>query len=108
MTRGTVYWVNLEDTSPPEFGKIRPGVLVSNSEQNSILTTVAIIPISTRPPEIWPLRLKLPPMPGLKTGFAVIPGIRQVSKKRLLDEIGLLPDESLAGIGKALSAYLGE
>lgn len=108
MIRGTIHWVNLEDSHPPEFGKTRPALIVSNSEQNAVLNSVVVIPISTRPPEIWPLRLALPAMPGLKQGYAVIPGIRQVSKKRLLEDLGLLPAKTLAAIGDALSAYLGD
>jgi mRNA-degrading endonuclease toxin of MazEF toxin-antitoxin module len=43
MTRGTIVWVNLEDADPPEMGKTRPGVVVSNSEQNSLLDTVVVV-----------------------------------------------------------------
>lgn len=66
MIRGSMYWINLEDSHPPEFGKTRPAVVLSNSEQNAILPTLVAIPLSSRPPEIWPLRLELPPLPGLK------------------------------------------
>src|SRR3990172_2093101 len=82
MKRGSIYWVNLEAGSPPEFGKVRPGLIVSNSDQNSILKSVVILPLSTQSPEIWPLRLEIQ-MPKGKSSFVVIPGIRQVSKTRL-------------------------
>lgn len=108
MTRGAIYWVNLEDTHPPEFGKIRPALVLSNSGQNAILSTVVVVPISTRPPHIWPLRLELPPTPRLKKSFALIPGIRQVSKSRLIESTGVLPDEFVNTILEALAAYLGD
>lgn len=108
MIRGSIHWVNLEDTHPPEFGKTRPALIVSNSEQNAILHTVVVVPISTKPPEIWPLRLELPPLSGLKTNFAVIPGLRQISKTRLLDQIGVVPEEFMESVATALTAYLGE
>lgn len=108
MTRGAVYWVNLEDTQPPEFGKIRPALILSNSEQNAILGTVVVVPISTRPPHIWPLRLELPSLPKLKKSYAVIPGIRQVNKNRLVESAGVLPEEFLSGVLQALTAYLGD
>lgn len=83
-------------------------LIISNSEQNVLLNTVVVVPISPRPPEIWPLRLKLPTLPGLKTGYAVIPGVRQVSKTRLLRDAGMLPCDFLDAVSDALAAYLGE
>ena len=106
MKRGTIVWVNLEDTSPPEFGKTRPGIIVSNTEQNAILETAVIIPLSSRPPEIWPLRLRVE-LPKKKSSFAIIPGIRQVNRARLLDVIGMTSDDVLVSIEKAVWAYLG-
>lgn len=108
MIRGSIHWVNLEDTHPPEFGKTRPALILSNSEQNAVLSTVVVLPVSTRPPEIWPLRLQLPAMAGMKKNYAVIPGIRQVSKARLLEQIGLVPDEFMDAVTDAVAAYLGE
>jgi mRNA-degrading endonuclease toxin of MazEF toxin-antitoxin module len=50
----------------------------------------------------------LPPTPRLKKSFAVIPGIRQVSKSRLIESTGVLPDEFMDTILDALAAYLGD
>jgi hypothetical protein len=44
----------------------------------------------------------------LKKSFAVIPGIRQVSKSRLVEEAGVLPEEFLESVLEAVSAYLGD
>lgn len=107
MNRGVICWVNLEDAFPPEFGKVRPGLVVSNSAQNELLDTVVIIPLSTRGKEIWPLRLRL--LAGLgKESFAVLPGIRQVNKKRLLDRLGQATPDFMRGLDGALKAYLTE
>lgn len=106
MKRGTIVWVSLEDTYPPEMGKTRPAVILSNTEQNEILSTVVLIPLSSRSPEIWPLRVQLKSRPKLKTSFAVIPGIRQVSKSRLIQEIGLLSESEIAKLKEALDLYL--
>ncbi len=82
MKRGSAYGINLEPSSSPERGKVRPGIVVSNSIQNQRLDSVVIVPLSSRAPEIWPLRFRLE-LPGMKASYAVIPGIRQVSKSRL-------------------------
>ncbi len=105
MKRGSIVWINLEDTSPPEIGKTRPGVVVSNTEQNHILPTVVIVPFSSRAPAIWPLRLRVE-APKLKTSYAITPGIRQVSRDRLMEVVGLASTDFLAELDEAISAYL--
>ena len=106
MKRGSIYWINLEPTNPPEFGKVRPGIVISNSEQNIRLPTVVILPISSQAPEIWPLRLGFKiPQGKNKESFVVIPGIRQVSKARLQEIIGLAPSSFLKKIEEALYVY---
>ncbi len=107
MRRGTITWVNLSDTAPPEMGKTRPGVIISNTEQNAILQTVVIVPLSSQPDEIWPLRLKIVASKN-KASFAVVPAVRQVSKARLLDTIGFATDEFLHRLSEALAIYLGD
>jgi mRNA-degrading endonuclease toxin of MazEF toxin-antitoxin module len=107
MRRGAICWINLGPTSPPEFGKTRPGLIVSNSVQNGILDSVVVIPLSTNPGEIWPLRLKVTGLTG-RDSFAVLPGIRQVSKSRLLDFIGFATPEFMLRLDGALALYLND
>lgn len=107
MKRGTIWWVNLEPSHPPELGKVRPGVVVSNSEHNAILDSVVIVPASTQAPEIWPLRVQIT-LPTRKRSFAVLPGVRQVSKARLEQSIGVLGALDLERLDEALRLYLGE
>lgn len=107
MKRGTICWVNLEPVFPPEMGKMRPAVIVSNSDQNFFLNSVVVIPLSSQPGEIWPLRLRLE-MPGGKTSFTVLPGIRQVSKVRIQEVVGVARPEDMQRIKEALSAYLND
>ena len=52
MKRGAICWVNLEPVFPPEMGKTRPAVVVSNSDQNFFLQSVVVIPLSSQPGEI--------------------------------------------------------
>jgi len=106
MRRGSVYWINLEPASPPELGKVRPAIVVSNSVYNERLESVVVVPLSSRAPEIWPLRLRAP-APGLKASFAIIPGIRQVSKARLHELIGQVAAGIMARVDEAIALYLG-
>lgn len=107
MRRGSVYWINLEPSTPPELGKVRPGLVVSNTVQNERLESVVVVPLSTRAPEIWPLRLKLE-IKGLRESYAVVPGIRQVSKARLHELVAQTPTPVMERVAAALAAYLGE
>jgi mRNA-degrading endonuclease toxin of MazEF toxin-antitoxin module len=105
MKRGTIVWVDLNDTTPPEMGKMRPGIIVSGTVHNEVLNTVVVIPTSTVAPEILPLRLSVGRYGG-KENFAVIPGIRQVRKGRLLGVIGQLSHEHLSALDDCLMAYI--
>lgn len=107
MTRGALYWINLGASSPPEFGKTRPGLIVSNTAHNEILDSVVVVPLSTIPGEIWPLRIRTDAVRG-NPSFAVLPGIRQVSKSRLADYIGAAATPLMERIDRALALYLGD
>jgi mRNA interferase MazF len=107
VRRGSVYWINLEPAAPPELGKVRPGVIVSNSVQNERLDSVVVVPLSTRAPEIWPLRLSMNVV-GLEASFAVVPGIRQVSKTRLHELVAYVSATTMDRLGEALALYLGD
>lgn len=107
MKRGTICWVNLEPAHPPEFGKTRPSIVISNSEQNALLETVVVVPISSQAPEIWPLRMAVH-VPKGKKSFAVLPGIRQVSKRRITQTLGVLVPADLERLDEALRVYLGD
>ncbi len=107
MRRGTICWVNLEPVAPPELGKTRPAIVISNSDQNTILQSVVVIPLSSRAPEIWPLRLRLE-LPRGKESFAVLPGIRQVSKARIQEIVGLAKSTDMNRLNEAISVYLSD
>lgn len=107
LNRGSVYWINLEPASPPELGKVRPAIVVSHSVYNDRLESVVVVPLSTRAPEIWPLRLAVE-IRGVSTSYVVIPGIRQVNKARLHEFIAQAPRAVMERITQALAIYLGD
>ncbi len=108
MMRGTVIWVDLSDATPPEMGKKRPAVIVSNSTQNQMLDSVVAIPLSSREPEIPPLRIRVNAS-GLKvSSFAVIPGMRQLKKSRILGTAGKLKDSEMAFLDQSIREYLSD
>jgi mRNA interferase MazF len=108
MTRGTVVWVDLSDATPPEMGKRRPVVIVSNSAQNVVLPTVVGIPLSSRPPDIPSLRVRVQPRGFANASFAVVPGVRQLKKSRILRAAGELSPSEMATLDQAVGDYLSE
>jgi len=107
MKPGTICWVYLEPVSPPEMGKTRPAIIVSNSDQNLFLQSVVVVPLSPQPGEIWPLRLRLEAPRG-KASFAVLPGVRQVSKARIQELGGLTRPGDMDRLTEALFCYLND
>ena len=105
MRRGTVVWVDLSDTQPPEMGKVRPAIVVSGTAHNEVLNTVVVVPTSSIAPEIWPLRLAVGNFAG-KESYAVIPGVRQVRKGRLRGVMGQLTRDRLNALDACIEAYL--
>jgi len=57
--------------------------------------------------EIWPLRIEVDGMPGRKS-YAVLPGIRQVSVKRLVNFIGFVSPDIMRRVDEALALYLND
>ena len=105
MKRGTVVWVDLSNAHPPERGKVRPAVIVSGDVHNATLDTVVVVPTSSLAPEILPLRVRVGIFAG-KESFAVVPGLRQVSKRRLRGTLGLVDTTQLASLDASLRTYL--
>lgn len=108
MIRGSVVWVDLSDASPPEMGKRRPAVVVSNTIQNQVLDTFLGVPLSSQPPDIHPLRVRVN-VPALKrASYGVVPGLRQIKKGRILGPAGRLPAADLARLDDAIRDYLAD
>jgi mRNA-degrading endonuclease toxin of MazEF toxin-antitoxin module len=90
------------------MGKRRPAVVVSNSVQNVALDSVVAVPLSSLAPEILPLRVKVQAS-GLKAaGYAVVPGVRQLKKSRILGTAGHVKVADLKALDDAIRAYLAD
>jgi mRNA interferase MazF len=108
LNRASVVWVDLSDAVPPELGKRRPAVIVSSSLHNQVLESVVVVPLSSRAPEILPLRVKVRPSGLAGSSFAVVPGIRQVKKSRILGPAGTLSAAAMVTLDRAIADYLSD
>ena len=84
FNRGDIVIVNLYPKKGDEVGKIRPAVIISGNEENSILDTVILMPLSTDLiDDMSPYRMRLCARENLKEDSDIlINQIRTLSKIR--------------------------
>jgi mRNA interferase MazF len=104
LSRGNVFWVNLDPTQGSELSKLRPCVLVGATPINKARRTVVVVPLSTggkpRPPLAIPVRCLD------KDVIAVCDQIRAIDKTRLVKRAGLLSAEDLEAVDEGLRQIL--
>ena len=104
LSRGNVFWVNLDPTQGSEISKLRPCVLVGATPINRARRTVVVVPLSTggkpRPPLAIPVRCLD------KDVIAVCDQIRAIDKTRLVKGAGLLSAKDLEAIDDGLRQIL--
>ena len=108
IRRGEVYWVKLDPIKGSEIGKTRPALVISNNINNEFADTVTVIPITSSIGKVYPFEV------FIKKDIANVSNdskakanqIRTVDKKRLKERIGIIPDEILKKIEKAVKIHL--
>ena len=95
LNRGDIVGINLNPKKGDEIGKIRPCVIISNNEENSILDTIIVIPLSTKLiDDMLPYRLRLLKRDNLeKDSDVLINHIRTISKKRVTSKIAKITND---------------
>ena len=90
--RGDIVIVNLYPKKGDEVGKIRPAVIISGDDENAILDTVILMPLSTDLIDnMEPYRMRLPVRDGLKEDSDIlINQIRSLSKTRIKEKVAKL------------------
>ncbi|WP_422556804.1 type II toxin-antitoxin system PemK/MazF family toxin [Sulfuricurvum sp.] len=92
LNRGDIVIVNLYPKKGDEVGKIRPAVIVSGNDENAILDTVMLMPLSTDLIDnMYPYRMKILKRDGLKEDSDIlINQIRALSKTRIKEKVAKL------------------
>jgi mRNA interferase MazF len=93
--RGDIVTINLNPKKGDEIGKIRPAVIISGNEENEILDTLIVMPLSTSlVDDMKPYRLRLSKRENLKQDSDVlINHIRAISKKRVGQKIASISED---------------
>ena len=92
LNRGDIVVVNLYPKKGDEVGKIRPAVIISGEDENSILDTVILMPLSADLiDDMFPYRIRIKKRDDLKQDSDIlINQIRTLSKIRIKEKIGKL------------------
>ncbi len=104
LNKGDIVTVNLNPKKGDEVGKIRPAVIISGDDENSILDTVILMPISTDLVDnMLPYRMRIKKRDNLREDSDIlINQIRTLSKQRVGEKIGKLTSEEYVLVIKAL------
>ena len=103
MDKYDIYWVDLEPTKGAMMKKIRPAVIVGPSDQNHLLSTLVICPLTSRIHENWPTRVQV--TIGKKKGEMAIDQIRTIPKESLKDRIRQLNTRERKLLDEAILDY---
>ena len=95
LNRGDIVGINLNPKKGEEIGKIRPCIVISDDDENHILDTIIVIPLSTQLiDDMLPYRLRLVKRDKLeKDSDVLINHIRTISKKRVTSKISKITNE---------------
>ena len=105
--RGDIVLVNLNPQRNDEAGKIRPCIIVSDSDVNEILDLVTVIPCTTNLLGEGLFRILLSIRKGLDRDCEVmIEQIRGVSKKRLIEITSSVTANEIKKIELGIKALL--
>ena len=109
LIKGDIYLVNFDPSKGGEIGKLRPAIIISSEEENAMLSTVIVIPLSTViENNALPYRYPITKREKLKEkSDACIYEIRALSKVRVKEKLGQLTQNELQSIQKALCEVLG-
>ena len=102
--RGDIVTVNLNPKKGHEVGKVRPAVIISGDDENSMLDTLILMPLSTDLIEnMDPYRLRITKRDKLNQDSDIlINQIRTLSKQRVGEKIAQLNDNEYDLVTKLL------
>ncbi len=107
--RGEIWVVNLDPAVGAEIKKTRPALIVSNDINNRYAGTVTLLLVSDQGDKIYPFEVPLPSgSSGLQKASKVkCQQVRTVDKIRLTKRIGIVSEQELRDVERAIMIHLG-
>lgn len=106
IKRGDIYYAELNPVIGSEQGGTRPVLIISNNMGNRHSPTVIIAAITgkTQTKAKLPTHTEVKNFEGLdRDSIVLLEQIRTIDKKRLKQHMGVMPDEAMARVDKALA-----
>ena len=100
-----IYLVNLDPTVGHEINKVRPCLVISPDEMNSVISTVIIAPMTTKS---HPYPTRVPFKLDGKDGWIILDQIRTVDSLRLIKNIGKINQKTIREVKKVIQEMLVE
>jgi len=104
MKRGEVWWVNFDPSIGGEIHKKRPAVIISNNAANKFLNRVQVVPLTSSVGKLYPSETYIT-LRG-KKAKAMADQLATMSKKRLINQAGTVPNNELEGLERAIMIQL--
>jgi mRNA interferase MazF len=100
--------VNLDPVVGSEVEKRRPAIVLQNELANRTSSTVTIVPLTSRVDRVFPFQVNIPAGEGGldRPSKALCEQIRTVSRARLVQFMGSLPEARLVEVRTALDRHL--
>ncbi len=108
LCRGDICLVNFNPTKGAEMGKLRPAIIISCEDDNDILDTVIVIPLSTVIElNTMPYRFHISARDKLeKSSDACVYEVRALSKIRIKEKLSKLNSDEISSIQKCMCDIL--
>ena len=109
LNRGDICLVNFNPIKGHEMGKLRPAIILSEAQDNEILDTLIVIPLSTViEPNTMPYRFHVTSRDKLQENSdACIYEIRALSKIRIKEKLGFLNQNEIKTVQECLCKIVG-
>jgi mRNA interferase MazF len=108
--RGDIVLVNFNpQKKKEEVGKVRPAIIMSDTQLNEVLDLVSVIALTTNLIEdSEPLRIRIKKRDALKVDSdAMIEQLRSVSKERIREKIASISEVEISKIEYGIGLMLG-